>query len=505
MQWRPFVLLMVGLSIVFLISLISDPPYPQPTRLHVDTIESKPADEIVLTIAHGFVYHTAIWFQVESALLHGVGPLKTGTVGVVRQRRKPLHIFYNNQSAFDDDEWTVMFQHDLQGPVSKISHAPPPQLQFALMYHQLDNEDPQHMIRVYYLSPGAMHYKDLLMPGTTWIDSFTLENNAILYSRDPDWYRFRIAHLPADWTLAPHSTLITPDRLQNGPPIKKYHQPKYTVLHDSMLSRLYSPQDDTYRVFSLDVHKTRLRFYINITIADNHDDQWKTRDGDTFSHRVYTSESLQYMAFVDGTSHLHQDRVETKMPTLTYARSGNGKTLVATYIKHKFLTFDYTDRTDALQQKPDEAKYLYRDQKTVLPEYFFWADDQVDVSSDYEDIMGMALNHAGTLLAIWTDTHQVYIYKRSDPHHKTQLVAWSLQMVIHDLDTSRVGTIVFWEQQDKNYMMIGLKNQEIQSFWIDAAHVLDRPNFWQFLIDRWNMLTAMSMVIAAFVFHESHR
>ena len=109
---------------------------------------------------------------------------------------------------------------------------------------------------------------------------------------------------------------------------------------------------------------------------------------------------------------------------------------MATYIKHKFLTFDFTNRTDVLQTKPEEARYLYRDNKKVLPEYYFWADDQVDVSSDYEDIVGMQLNDGGTVLAIWSDTNQVYIYKRPDPHCQAQVVPWTLEMVIHDIDSS---------------------------------------------------------------------
>lgn len=55
------------------------------------------------------------------------------------------------------------------------------------MYHILDNEDAQHITRVYYIpeeeSTNVMEYKDLIMRGTTWIDWFNLEHTSILYSR----------------------------------------------------------------------------------------------------------------------------------------------------------------------------------------------------------------------------------------------------------------------------------------------------------------------------------
>ncbi|KAI9491903.1 hypothetical protein BDB00DRAFT_766356 [Zychaea mexicana] len=225
-----------------------------------------------------------------------------------------------------------------------------------------------------------MRYKDLVMPGTTWIKTFTLEHDSILYSRDPDWYTFRIAHLPSDLTSSPHPVSISMNNIQTGPPIHKYYQPRNTELHDVMLARLYSPEQDTYRVLSL------------------------------------------------------------------------------------------------------------------------------DLLSDYDDIAGMHVNEASTILAIWTDSNTVYIYRRNaSPHNRVVPLGWSLRMVIKDLKAARVGTIAFWERQEKNYMVIGLKNQKVRSYLIDESEQAEKPGFWHFLIERWNMLTAMSVVIAVFVFNESHR
>ena len=53
--------------------------------------------------------------------------------------------------------------------------------------------------------------------------------------------------------------------------------------------------------------------------------------------------------------------------------------------------------------------------------------------------------------------------------------------------------------------MIGLRNQQIRSYLIDESEEPEKQDFLQFLLERWNMLTVMSIVIAVFVFNESHR
>lgn len=85
--------------------------------------------------------------------------------------------------------WTTTFEHDFQGPISKISRAPPSQeqqrLHFGAMYHILDEEDIRHVVRLYYQAASNMPFlfKDVILPGSSWIDAFTLERDYILYSR----------------------------------------------------------------------------------------------------------------------------------------------------------------------------------------------------------------------------------------------------------------------------------------------------------------------------------
>ena len=84
MQWRPIVMLLVGLTVVFLVSLISDPPYPRPVQLTSDDRKSyskNAANKVILTVAGGFLYQTAIWFETANTMKHGIGPMKTGAMG----------------------------------------------------------------------------------------------------------------------------------------------------------------------------------------------------------------------------------------------------------------------------------------------------------------------------------------------------------------------------------------------------------------------------------------
>ncbi|CDH48740.1 predicted protein [Lichtheimia corymbifera JMRC:FSU:9682] len=534
MQWRSFVMLSVGMTVVLLVSLLADPPYPRPVQVYASNpvrMRRPQPNQVILSMTDDFLYQTLIWYEMPLAgassngVVHGIGPMKTGVVGVLQQRRKPLETLRSNRSTLVSDEWSVQFEHTLSGPISKISHAPPPpvpsdsnhRLQFAVMYHVLENEDAQHITRVYYFpeeSNDVMEYKDLIMRGTTWIDWFNLEHTSILYSRDPDIYRFRIAPLPTKLNHPPHSISIPLDKMIPGEPVKRYHQPKFTQKHRVVFARIYSPANDTYRVFSADVHKTRDYYHVNITITDGNTttNTWKQRDkSDIKPTKIYSEENVQYMAFVDGTHQLHHDRVETKMPQLSLTRSKDGKTLVVPFMKNQFLTVDYTDRVDVLKYDEEESPFLYRNtDKSILPEYYFWSyGDRLETASEYEIPVGAELDESGSLLAVWTDANVIHIFKREpEPHHRIVKHSWYLSMVVAptqgELDAAGIGTITFYKHEKDTYMVVGLLNQEIRTYSMDQVEEVNGIQFLEFVRERWDMLIAMSFIILIFVINESH-
>ncbi|KAI9273218.1 hypothetical protein EDC94DRAFT_510948 [Helicostylum pulchrum] len=118
----------------------------------------------------------------------------------------------------------------------------------AILYHVLENDEIKHFIRLYYWVHGndaiTSEYKDLLLPGSTMIHAISLEQDSLLYSREPDKYRFRIASLPLNVMDSPHSEKATPILLtvgQTGDQVKENHQPNETELYTGLLCKLYSP------------------------------------------------------------------------------------------------------------------------------------------------------------------------------------------------------------------------------------------------------------------------
>ena len=61
-------------------------------------------------------------------------------------------------------------------------------MQFAVLYHTLENDNVQHFVRVYYLANNDnatlnYEFKDILMPGNTMITAISLEQDSLLFAR----------------------------------------------------------------------------------------------------------------------------------------------------------------------------------------------------------------------------------------------------------------------------------------------------------------------------------
>ena len=77
-QWRPLIMITVGLAIIYLASLLQDPPFTRPKTLHVSDrpyFQRKP-DEIVLSAAGSYLYMSSIWVNGEYPDKNGI---KRGT------------------------------------------------------------------------------------------------------------------------------------------------------------------------------------------------------------------------------------------------------------------------------------------------------------------------------------------------------------------------------------------------------------------------------------------
>ncbi|OAD06234.1 hypothetical protein MUCCIDRAFT_155272, partial [Mucor lusitanicus CBS 277.49] len=221
MQWRTLTLLLSGLAVIYIAILSQDTPYLHPKRVYTSNYPPifpfKP-DKLVLTTVGAYVYLTA--FKYEASALGnrgsvvGTGRLKLGVNGIIKQVKKPLFNLLTERDLLETDGWTPCFEHALTGPVSKVSirnsHDRDIQTQFAVLYHQIEDDNSYHFARVYYTTAEdgkqvAFEYKDIQLPGTTWVDEISLENSSLLYSRDPDQYEFHIMGLPSTFIQPPHA------------------------------------------------------------------------------------------------------------------------------------------------------------------------------------------------------------------------------------------------------------------------------------------------------------
>lgn len=246
MQWRALVLLLTGLIVIYLVSLLQETPYPHPARLYIPPLSQRlsspavtstitadapsststttttkrllkqPPDTTVLTISDTHVYHTSLWFELfppNQSLRLGSRSFKNGGLGYLLQQRQELSVYYTNTTdpsigttnGTTVSGWETTHEHVFNGPISQLSslnngvgngkeESSSTGLQFAVLYHILDDEDLQHWARVFYFPTktdldddstvsAGLEYKDALLPGSTWISFFSLEPSAILYSR----------------------------------------------------------------------------------------------------------------------------------------------------------------------------------------------------------------------------------------------------------------------------------------------------------------------------------
>ncbi|KAI7900321.1 uncharacterized protein BX663DRAFT_518264 [Cokeromyces recurvatus] len=578
MKWRALVLLLSGLAVIYIAVLSQDTPYLHPKIIYTSNYPSlftfKP-DKVVISTVGSYIYLTAFKFEAlkSRGSLVGTGKLKLGVQGYVKQVKRPISNILSENDSLETEDWTPCFEHVFKGPISQISTRNIPiiekkqQMQFAVLYHQVDNDNSYHYVRIYYTTEeNSFEYKDIRLPGTTWVDAISLEKDSLIFSRDPDDYEFHIMTLPSTITNSPHHTLITAlgsYQIEKGRLVQEWSQPYSTEQYSTLFSRLYSPMNETYRVFTLNVHKTTTTFYVNITIADNTTSinnenklvtTWIQREKGESDYPVYNDDSMNYVGFSDisyQTSHHHQQQLQSSrisMPKLLSTVSADAKTIVFPYIKNKFITLDFTDRIDILKLIDSEKERLYTNdgRKTIIPEYYYWQGyETVDA-----EIMGIQLNEEGDNLALWTEYNYIYIYGRDNKRIKDkdhievhneglgvlgklntwvdyflsdisdeekQLRTryfpppWRLEMAIPSIrddygGSKPVGAVHFWQDsKGLKYLFVALKNGNINSYRIDKHEPLKSADFWTFASERWDMLFAMSMVITIFVYNEIQR
>lgn len=84
-------MLSVGMTVVLLVSLLADPPYPRPVQIYASNpvrMKRPQPNQVILTMTDDFLYQTLIWYEMpmpgtsSNGVVHGIGPMKTGVVGM---------------------------------------------------------------------------------------------------------------------------------------------------------------------------------------------------------------------------------------------------------------------------------------------------------------------------------------------------------------------------------------------------------------------------------------
>ncbi|KAI8885144.1 hypothetical protein K501DRAFT_246522 [Backusella circina FSU 941] len=508
LKWRVLTILLSGLVSIYIVTLLQDTPYPHPITLETErtTDNHIQSTQVLLTKIDDYFYKTQLFFDAtlkgNRGRLMGIRDIQLYVNGYITQSRKGIN----------DTNWEDYFAHVLPGP---ITHSSSYKDRFAVLYHTVTEEESvDYYVRVYYNIEGETEYKDLHLPGNTEIRSFTLEEKTLLYSRDPDQYRFRVIQLPKDlFTKKNTKDDAKPIHLtssQPGEPIIAHHQPKRTKNHVGILSQLYSNNDNIYRVFSLDIHQTKHHFYINATLVDGikTEDkvQWIRRDHMNTTHDA----TPEYMTFTDG---IHQRQI-TLPNTLMMASLTNKKTIVMPIIEDSFLTLDYTNNTERHLSNKGHHKYLYKDGKGFLPEMYFWMQDDI-----YDDpVLGMQLSEEGMVLAVWTESNAVYLYRRGGggmdrsmgnvPHGLDRKLEWILKMRISPVEGQigrdmPIGNALFWNSQDDGlYLSIILKNGIVNTYSMDNAMEQRGMHFRYLINEKWELWIGMICIVTFNILHE---
>ncbi|KAI9267329.1 hypothetical protein BY458DRAFT_207021 [Sporodiniella umbellata] len=525
MQWRPVILFLSGVITIYISSLLQHVPHPHPKEIHAPqqpfhTV--KPiADYTVLTVIGDFAYFTMVYYQVPTKPVVGSEKLKLGVEGVVRQLRKPVEILTETGA---DEDWTESFFHTLDGQISSVSQR---EQDILVLYHVVQDDTVKHYARIYSHEQNKYRHTDILLPGSTWIDSIRLEKDSILLSRNPDEYQFQWIPLPK---VTGSSVVIKSTHY--GQRIEKTF-PDAVEHYPVTLSKLYSPLEDTYRVLIHRLYKTESKFNTLVSIVDGmiqDSTYWREQARTENNHTIYYDEAMNNQGYADATLN---DRINNvrKRPKIFVTSSTDSKTIVFPFVGNSFFSFDFTDRIDILRQMSSEKKYLYArnpSRTEYLDEYYYQRGYELDTDAD---IAGIELNPDASRMAVWTDQNTVYIYGRynetldaenqnksflqkgidfffmDDDEKERRLyrhqlpLQWKTDMAIIPKTSASVGQVKFYQK----YILVVYTNGYIYSYCLNEMEEQRPVNFLTFINDKWDMLIVMCAIIATFVYNEFQR
>ncbi|RIA94332.1 hypothetical protein C1645_818146 [Glomus cerebriforme] len=239
-QYRPLIMLAIGITFVYAIISLHSAPFPYPQIITVsreDLFGKVRPNGIFISVQKDWVYLTAIWKAHEVNY--------EDATGMIRQYRRPLHLILSRDNYDPNNNWQLLYNHRLDGPITHISSfyyndgSLPTYTEYnennalAILYQLYGKEEIKYKVRFYHIgnyeeeinndtnelgecqnfSPHTCHiepsfkYQDIILPGTTKIKSFHVDGSIILYSRSPDDAKFRTILMPENIFDIPKSRI----------------------------------------------------------------------------------------------------------------------------------------------------------------------------------------------------------------------------------------------------------------------------------------------------------
>ncbi|OZJ04642.1 hypothetical protein BZG36_02054 [Bifiguratus adelaidae] len=588
MKWRALTIFLVGICFIYAISVLQDTTFPRPTLVYEDEDalfkqrRDKPS-EIKISLVDKYLHLTVVWNQSSSSL-SSQPKAASGVEGVVEHYRKPLKQYLGPNSG-SRQGWQFVYADVLGGPITKTVQPASVPLDdeftfhpFAgVLYQTLNDEFVEYFIRIYYdfsqfmeeeeqktVEEGdgsLLRYQDIRLPGSTMVNSFFWCNHTLVYSRQPDAYRFRIAlahiePLTQATDLGEQPPLLDIKAGTPGARVLRY-QPLRNDNYEYDMIPLYSDRPDVLRLLTSEIFQTSEALFFNVTIWDNYTTPDGTTDGPNWvkRHQIlyrysYDYDSMDYMRFGD-SMHLPPEKPRLARPKLTLASTPDAKTIVIP-IKNVFVTLDYTRDLSLSKTEATSKTTLYLDPGTgeIIPELYLWSQDETIPTLDGGvdvDIRSVVLHENREMVAIITEHNDIIIYKRGEAdikptvtepptmwqrldkyfgidekdlearmgsakqysespelRDKVRSLQWKLRLALDGAMTAKPRQVMFVDVTDSNdtdsTMLLVVRNDgSVASYNLNSGYAQTDNSFISFVLAKYDMFIGMIVVIMVFL------
>ncbi|CAG8592770.1 4681_t:CDS:10, partial [Cetraspora pellucida] len=523
-------------------------------------------DGLFICAQNDWVYLTAIWKGYESDF--------DDATGLIKQYRRPLHLLLSSNNFDPNNKWQLLYIHRLEGPITHISSYYHENSQIvskrdfdennalAVLYQKQEQEQIQYVLRLYNIGNfesgsadfnrvecekpfytchnyPSFEYQDIILPGTTKIKSFHVEDSLILYSRNPDNAKFRTIQIPQnifeigkrkDEALVIKSSEPGPtQRITREEPFKRKTLTYRRVYAASGVIRVMNAE------ITADEESWTFQVMVIHNSSSSDDASWRNKKLISYTQSSPKRAEYEQFDFVHGIA--PTSPIAIPKPIVVTARN---MTTICIALNDILFTFDYSNTTSTSDPKQDsyskEAYIVRSEYLPVLEELPF-------------QVVGAEVNANGNMLLLVTQENYILIFKRghADIHLPSSTRArkgwfdrstddnqinnsnratnvngdnWELRMVItssyldfisqSDLGVVAVKTLNISKLQPgyvgknvtENILLTLFENGNVATFNLDKAE--QEMKLWFIIKRRWQMYLGMICVVLVFVWNEMH-